>query len=383
MRELGFPETQVLQQLNLKLERDLNFESGRILGSMCTLPHPIANKVILKYLEKNIGDPGLCPATVEIEQDAINMLGDLFDLRPAYGSIVTGGTEANILAFWTAKEMAPLSITKPEFIVPESMHFSFVKAEKMLNLKLVRIPLNHKYKMDEKVIEKAITENTIGIAAVAGSTALGMVDPLEEIAQIAYKYKLYYHIDAAFGGYVMPFLGNTKKKLPQLSFSYPGISSLTIDPHKMGMAPIPAGGIIYTSKELSQKVKVAVHYLSGGKAAHATIVGTRSGASVLAVWALLKHLGKRGYREIVSKTMELTDYFVKQISKLDDYEILIEPDLNVVGFVSRKYPVNELANIIRSKGWAVSLFKTHIRIVFMPHVKKEHIDMFLADLKGI
>lgn len=99
----GSGEADVLGALGRKLEGDLSFSGERILGSMCTLPHPTSAKVYEHYLDRNIGDPGLHPRLQQLERETIGMLGRLLGSRSAEGAIVTGGTEANLIALWAAK----------------------------------------------------------------------------------------------------------------------------------------------------------------------------------------------------------------------------------------------------------------------------------------
>ena len=96
--EKGLPQNIIRKMLEVKLQRDLNYSSGKILCSMCTNPHSFAKQIYRKYLEKNLGDPSLFPASAELEQEAIRMLGSLLSNPKASGSIVSGGTEANIIA---------------------------------------------------------------------------------------------------------------------------------------------------------------------------------------------------------------------------------------------------------------------------------------------
>jgi tyrosine decarboxylase/aspartate 1-decarboxylase len=123
--------------------------------------------------------------------------------------------------------------------------------------------------------------------------------------------------------------------------------------------------------------------LAGGEAKHATIVGTRSGASVIAVWSLLKHLGREGYKRIVRRCMRLTWKLADEIPKIEGLDIMTKPTMNVIGLTSRTLDMKQIAQELRIKGWAVALFPRHIRIVIMPHVQEAHVDELLEDLKSI
>jgi tyrosine decarboxylase/aspartate 1-decarboxylase len=370
---------EVKKKLAQVLKKDFDFEQGKILGSMCTLPHPLAREIFASYLAKNVGDPGLFPATVELERETISLLGELLSHKKASGFILTGGSESNIVALWTAKTLHRGKGN--EVLIPASAHFCFDKAATLLDLKIKKIKLDDKYTVSVAELKKQITAKTIALVGIAGTTALGVVDPIHELSDLARQYGLYLHIDAAFGGFVLPFLKDLGRPCPAYDFSLKGVSSITIDPHKMGMAVIPAGGLLYRSGKLAAAVKVQVPYLSGGESAQATIVGTRSGASVLATWAVLKHLGSRGYKEIVKRCLKLTDYLASAIREIDELSLTTEPVLNIVGISSRRISIKELVKRLRKKGWALSLFPEHIRVVLMPHLKSDHIAGFISDLK--
>ena len=289
MPEKGLPKNMIIKELEAKLQRDFNYSSGKILCSMCTNPHSFAEQIYRKYLEKNLGDPSLFPASAELEQETIRMLGSLLSNPKVSGSIVSGGTEANIIALWIARNLAKKDCG--EVIVPVSAHYSFDKAADLLNLNLVKVKLNSHFQMDVKAAEKAITPRTVAIIGVAGTTGLGVVDPIPELSEIASAQNIYFHVDAAFGGFVLPFLQELGYKALDFDFRLPGVCSITVDPHKMGLAPIPAGGILFRDAAMTEAISTMVPYLAGEETKQPTILGTRSGASAVAVWALSKHSG--------------------------------------------------------------------------------------------
>jgi len=379
--EQGLSQNAIINELEAKLQRDFTYSSGKILCSMCTNPHSFAKQIYQKYLEKNLGDPSLFPASAELEQETIRMLGSLLSNPKAFGHIVSGGTEANIIALWAARNLAKKE--HGEVIVPVSAHHSFDKASDLLNLKLIKVKLNSRFQMDVKAAEKAITSKTVAIVGVAGSTGLGVVDPIRELSEIASANNIYLHVDAAFGGFVLPFLKELGYKPLDFDFSLAGVCSITIDPHKMGLAPIPAGGILFRDAKISEAVSMKVPYISGGEMKQSTLLGTRSGASAVAVWALLMHLGRAGYAAVVERCLGLTWKLVEGIQRIDELDIVTEPTLNVVGVKSDQIDVSLLFQELRKCGWAVYLFPDYLRIVIMPHTKPSHIKRFLEDLQRI
>jgi tyrosine decarboxylase/aspartate 1-decarboxylase len=309
------------------------------------------------------------------------MLGALLSNPKASGHIVTGGTEANTLALWAAKKLSKKKHC--EVIVPASAHYSFDKAADLLGLKIIKVGLNSRFQVDTEAVEKAVNSHTIAIVGVAGTTGLGVVDPISELSEIAVEKDLYLHVDAAFGGFVLPFLKELGVDVPDFDFSLPGVCSITVDPHKMGLAPIPAGGILFRNEKLRKTVAWHVSYLAGGETEQATFVGTRPGASVIAVWALLKYLGREGYKRIVRSCMRLTWKLTGEIQKIKGLDIAMEPTMNIVGIKSEIFDIRRIAQELRFRKWAVSLFPNHIRIVIMPHIQKRHIEKFLEDLRDI
>jgi len=377
----GQPDKTLLKELQSRLQGDFTYSSGRIIGSMCTPPHGMARKVYVKFLEKNLGDSGLFPAVAELETETIKMLGSLLSNPNASGHVVTGGTEANLLALWAAKKLGK----KPrgEVIVPASAHFSFDKVADILSIKLVKVKLNDQFQVNVESVRKAVNPRTIAIVGVAGTTGLGVVDPIDELSEIALNKNLYLHVDGAFGGFVLPFLKEMGYPTPNFDFSLQGVSSVTVDPHKMGLAAIPAGGIIYRNESLKKAVSWDVSYLSGGETEQGTFVGTRSGASAIAVWAVMKHLGREGYIRVVKECMHLTFKLAEEIPKIHGLEIVTKPTMNIIGVRTTDFDIKEVAEKLRLRKWAVALFPKHIRIVVMPHVKKQHIDELLQDLNAI
>ena len=371
---------------NLKKFQDMNmsYESGRILGSMCTKPDPIAMEAYKMFIETNLGDPGLFPGTALMESEVIEMLGEMLHLENPAGHIVTGGTEANIMAMTVAKYLfKEKNDGVPEIILPRSAHFSFKKIISMLSLKPHYVPLDENYRMDVSMIEDLISENTMAIVAIAGTTELGMVDDIEKISQIAYSNDIYLHVDAAFGGFIIPFLDDERKAGLNFDFKCKGVSSITIDPHKMGLAPVAAGGILFRKQEHLDKLAVDTPYLTKNK--QTTIVGTRVGAGTAATWTLLKYYGKEGYKKVVSDAMLLTQYTYEKLNDMEHINVTCKPELNLISFTSDIKDVDTLKSELYDYGWRVSAAQNpHVlRLVLMPHVKREHIDNFLSDLKAL
>ena len=384
MDDKPMDKQEILKELNELQKLDYKYCDGRILGSMCTEAHPFAKEVYCKFLDSNLGDPGLFRGTKHIEEEVVKSIGKLLSLDEAYGNIVTGGTEANLMAIRAARNHARKykGIKNGEIIIPASAHFSFKKAADMLNLKIVEAQLDENYKIDVESLKEVISDKTVAIVAIAGTTELGLIDPIEEISEIAYENNIYFHVDAAFGGFSIPFLRECGYDLPVFDFSLKGVCSITVDPHKMGLAPIPAGGIIFRKEEYLDVMAVDSPYLT--VKTQSTIVGTRLGASSAATYAIMKYFGKEGYIEMAKKLMDNTIFLKENLENIG-YEVICEPELNIVAFNHPDMDTNDLAQKLENKGWKVSVAKCPIaiRIVLMNHITKNHLKELLEDLKEI
>ena len=380
LQEKGSPKSVILKELKNRLQKDLTYNSGKNLGSMCAYPHPFAKQIYAEFIEKNLGDPGLFPATAEFEKEVVQMIGSLLSHPEAVGHIVSGGTEANILAMWAARNQG--NKERHEIVAPESVHLSIEKSADLLNLRLIKVKLDDSFRMNLEEAKRKISAKTCAIIGVAGTTGLGVVDPIAELSEVAVSNNIPLHVDAAFGGFVLPFLKELGFNVPDFDFQLQGVSSITIDPHKMGLAPIPAGGIVFRNPTTMKAVAKRVTYLAGGETDQTTLLGTRPGASCIAVWALLKHLGRDGYRSIVKRCMDLTIELADEIEKIEGIGLVARPTLNMAGIESREVKVEALAGELRKRGWAIALFPGYIRIVVMPHTRFGHIEDFVKDLKN-
>lgn len=391
MNEQGLSENEIFSYLENVKSEDTDYY--RVLSSMCTRPHKIAVEAHRLFIEANLGDLGLFAGAHRLEREVIGMLGELLHAQSVEipsgesgensvcGYLTTGGTESNIQAVRGMKNLVTMGRKKPDeilnIVIPESAHFSFDKVANMMGIEVKRALLDSEFKVDISSVKSLIDANTIGLVGIAGNTEFGQVDPIEELAKLALENELFLHIDAAFGGFVIPFLENPHS----FDFKIPGVTSIAIDPHKMGLSTIPSGALLLRSPSFLDSLKVNTPYLT--TKAQFTLTGTRSGASAAATYAVMKHLGREGYRKNVQYCMQLTAKLVKEARKLG-FEPLIEPVMNVVAL---KVPNPDLVReqLLRKFGWNVSITRNPraLRLVLMPHNSDSDVEEFLQDLKKV
>lgn len=365
----------IFNELARLQQRDFCFSSGHILGSMCTVPHPIAREAYIQFLETNLGDPELCPGTKEIESRYIAFISGLLHApKSSAGQIVSGGTEGNITAMWIAKQLSG----KKEILLPTSAHFSFQKIASLMDMKLIEVPVTKEYVTDVAQMKKKIRTTTAAIVGLAGSTELGTIDPIPELSEICSDEHIFLHVDAAFGGFVIPFLKELHCKVPDFDFRLKGVCSISIDSHKMGYAAIPLGILMIRKKQWLESISVDSPYISSEK--QVGILGTRSGAPVAAAYAVAQYLGFEGYKQMVQSCMDITQYAENRIRELG-LSLVMKPTMNVIGVKLKKPGV--VVKKLSEQGWRVNKIErlSCIRLVLMPQITKQIIDEFIPVLK--
>lgn len=375
MENKGRSRKEILAELRLILGDDAKYDDGKILCSMCTNPQPIAKIAHQMFLCSNLGDPGLFAGSRRLEQDVVGKLASLLNGENSVGFIVSGGTEANLLALLAARNSS--NVSNPEVILPESAHFSFDKICNLLNLKPAHAELDAAFRVKPESVEHCITENTVAIVGTVGTAELGVVDPIGKLSEIALAHGIYLHVDAAFGGLVIPFFEPAERDALEFDFRLEGVKSVTVDPHKMGMSTVPAGGILFRDQTFLEHIRTETPYLT--EAAQYTFVGTRSAASVAATWAVFESLGREGFRKTVRRCMALTKLLSKGVEALG-LKLVAQPTMNIMAF--RSPNSKKTAETLRKRGWFVSYVSRLdcVRIVVMPHLRRKHVQAFLTDL---
>jgi tyrosine decarboxylase/aspartate 1-decarboxylase len=337
----------------------------RVLSSMCTEPHPVAREAAERFLASNPGDPGTYPTVAALEDRAIEAIGTVVGLDDPAGYVTSGGTEANIQAVRIARNRAVEGT--PNVVVPDSAHFSFQKAADILGIELRRVPVDEDRRADLAATRRFTDDDTVMIVGVAGTTEYGRVDPIPEIAEIAEEHDALLHVDAAWGGFLLPFTDF------EWNFAHAPVDTLTIDPHKVGQAAIPAGGLIVRDDTLLDALAVDTPYLES--TGQATLTGTRSGGGVASTVAAIEELWPEGYRENYERSQANAEWLADALEERG-YDV-VDP---VLPLVAADIPM-DLFDALRDEGWRIARTAAgELRIVCMPHVTRDMLESFVADL---
>ncbi|WP_135819959.1 tyrosine decarboxylase MfnA [Halostella litorea] len=341
---------------------------GRVLSSMCTEPHPAAREAAERFLATNPGDPGTYETVARLEERVVDDLGVIAGLDDPAGYVASGGTEANIQAVRAARNLA--ATDDPNVVAPESVHFSFRKAAGVLDVELRLAPLGDDYRADVDAVRELADGDTALVVGVAGTTEYGRVDPVPELGAVARDHDALFHVDAAWGGFFLPFTDRA------WSFADAPVDTMTIDPHKVGRAAIPAGGFLARDESLLDALAVDTPYLES--TGQATLTGTRSGAGVASAAAAMDELWPDGYREGYERAMADAEWLADALADRG-YDV-VDPTLPLV---AADVPEPEFA-ALRDEGWRISRTGSgELRVVCMPHVTREALESFVADVDAV
>jgi len=370
------PDETVIAELEKALAEDHCFGSGRVMSSMCTKPLDIAKRAHSMFIESNLGNAGLYPGTLGLERRVIRAVGGMLGAADAAGGIVSGGTEANITALWMARNITG----RRKVIFPQSAHFSLHKACDLLAMEPVTVPLTDDFTIDVDEVSRRMGTDVAAVVGIAGTTELGAVDDIPGLADIIPD-DVFLHVDAAFGGFVLPFLKDLGRKVPDFDFSVPGVSSMAADPHKMGMSTVPSGALLVRDREWFRTIHKDAPYLDTLGQLSA-LSGTRCSAAVAATYAAMRSLGREGYVRAVAECMKVTGHALASARRLG-IEPAIEPVMNILCL--RVEDPRGMQKALDSRGWKVSVAQNppSLRLVLMPHVTVDSVDALFAEIGAL
>lgn len=379
MRANGLPADTVRATIAEAMSADVPWT--RVLNSICTEPHPLSLEMAAQSAHTNLGDVRIFGGTKHIEREVVRILGSFLGGETASGSLVSGGTEANLIAMYAARELARrdgrLTAT-PQVVVGSTVHFSFHKIFALLGIEAVVVPVDEALRLPVDEVVEQITPHTLAVVATAGSSEFGVVDLVDAIGPRLAGLDVRLHVDAATGGFIIPFARELGRPLPQFDFTVPGVDSITIDPHKYGLANVPAGAILFREAADTGTVSVDSFFLD--TPTHNTFLGTRPGSAAVATYAVLEHLGRDGFLELTRTNYDVTDYLVDQL-RSNGFELFIEPELNIV--TVRRPNAARISERLEAAGWIASTSRRYadtLRLVITRHVTRTVVDEFIPAL---
>ena len=317
----------------------------------------LIEKVNNTYLFSNPLHPDIYPELVKMESEIIKMVGCLYDLPSnGGGNLTTGGTESTICALKAYKKMKVKSLyfSKPEVLCTKTVHAAVFKACELLDLNITFVDLNENYVMDVEDLKRKISYKTCVIVASAPCFPYGLMDPIDEISLCAETYNVPLHVDACLGGFITPFHEN-------LHFSFKqNIQSISVDPHKFGYAPKGSSVLMWKDNNMKHHQYFICNNWTGGIYASVSLPGSRVGSQIATTWTSLLYNGYNSYKHYSKKIVEKTKHLSEEISKINTFEVIGIPNVNVVAFYSKVYSTSQIVSYVSSYGWNLNILQDPI-----------------------
>ena len=336
-----------------------NWKKGLISGTVYDANNDvtnIVNKVINMFQWSNPLHADLFPEIREMEASIVNFCKDLYlGDENSRGTVTSGGTESIILSCKAHRDLYKNTkgITNPEIIAPVSVHVAFDKACHYLGIKLVKINVNDDGIPNISDFRSKINSNTIMLVGSAPSFPHGVMDPIEELSELALDKNIGLHMDACLGGFILPFLKNNS-----LNLSLKGISAISLDTHKYGYGPKGGSVILYKNEQLVHHQYHVVTDWTGGIYVSPSIPGSRNGSIIAGTWAAMLFYGKDGYRNKVNQIIELKNQIVDDLKNIDELKIIGEPTTTIIALKwndkSNENKIYLLYQYLTEQGWSLN-----------------------------
>ena len=350
----------VLQEQLIELKhRDVDWQRGRAAVFVHYAGHEaldVAKKAYALYFSENGLGKRAFPSLDKLERDVVDMGLALLQGGPkADGFMTTGGTESIFMAVKAARDLfrethGPDGVA--QIVLPVSAHPAFDKAAHFLGLKTIRTPLNDDFCADPKAMEKALTDNTAMIVGSAPAYPHGVIDPIEKIASLASRHKIWMHVDACVGGYFAPFVRMLGHNLPAFDFSVAGVSSISADLHKYGYAAKGASTLFFADKSLATYAEYSFENWPRGTYHTQTLVGTRPGGAIAAAWAVMHHLGIEGYMRVAREIILCRQALEHGLQSMG-LSIWGKPMLSIMAWGSESLDIAQIGQGLSQRGWLV------------------------------
>jgi glutamate decarboxylase len=351
-----------------------------------TWMEPEAQRVIAENLHRNFIDHAEYPQTAEIEQRCIRILADLFHAPgETTGARTQGSSEAIMLGALSLKwkwrerrKKAGKGTDRPNLVFGGDVHVVWEKFCRYFDVEPRIIPLQRdKYTIGPEDVEPHVDENTIGVAAVLGTTFTGHADDIVGINDLLLRLKsergldVPLHVDGASGGFVWPFLYPHS----EWDFRLEQVRSINASGHKFGLVYPGIGWLVFReTSDLPEDLVFYENYL-GKTDATFTLNFSTGSAMVLAQYYNFVRFGREGYRYIMETMQENTRLLAERIADIGEFRFIGdegEEQLPLVAFqLDGEHNFDEFdvaSQLAAKRGWMVPAYTlppdaSHVKIM--------------------
>ncbi|HTX40629.1 MAG TPA: aminotransferase class V-fold PLP-dependent enzyme [Acidobacteriaceae bacterium] len=255
-------------------------------GQMLKPPHPAARAAYAMAMAVNPNnhalDGGRPSSRMEVE--AVREIARMFGWTEFLGHLTSGGTFANLEALWVAGQMAP----GKKIVASEQAHYTHKRISSVLKLDFSSVAADDRGRMDLRALQQLLAGGGVGtVVATLGTTAVGALDPLDEILAMRQKYGFRVHVDAAYGGYFR-LASNLEAEAARAFARIGAADSIVVDPHKHGLQPYGCGCVLFRDPGMGRwyKHNSPYTYFTSQELhlGEISLECSRAGASAVALW---------------------------------------------------------------------------------------------------
>jgi len=386
--ERGSSLEQVMQKLLALEVNDADYHNARTWAYIYNAGPEVdellgaaASHVLLE----NALNPFVFPSLREMQRDVVSVVnGLLHGGEDSSGAMTSGGTESIFMAVQTARDWmrAERGIWKGRIVVPRTAHPAFAKAAHYLDVDLVQLPLGDDLRTHAGELETMLTDDTVLAVGSAPTLPYGMIDPIPEMAAIASRAGVPFHVDACLGGLLLPFVERLGYELAPWDFRVPGVTSISADVHKYGYGVKGASVILHRPKANLRYQVFQYDDWPGGMYGTQAFLGTKPAAPIGAAWAVMQYLGWEGYLRLARETMDATERLIAGIETIEGLHVLGKPDMSVLAVGSGRHDIYAVGDVLLERGWHFDRMSEPAALHFMASPRHALvIDEFLADLR--
>jgi glutamate/tyrosine decarboxylase-like PLP-dependent enzyme len=225
-------------------------------------------------------------ASSEMEIEAVAGIAGIFGWTEFLGHLTSSGTLANLEALWVAGQVAP----GKRIAGSEQAHYTHQRISAVLRLNYTSIACDTRGRMSMESLETELRKGDVGTVVVTlGTTAIGAVDPLDEVLALRERYGFRVHVDGAYGGYFRLILNQLDEPARRAYAAIDHADSIIVDPHKHGLQPYGCGCVLFRDPAVGRFYKHDSPYTYfTSKQLHLGEISlecSRAGAAAVALWA--------------------------------------------------------------------------------------------------
>jgi sphinganine-1-phosphate aldolase len=356
----GRDRRSILDELaTMAAEEDRIADLGHVSGSIYHGDHNhyrFLTEAFRLFAHANVLQRDMYPSATKLEAEIVAMTAAMLHGDEHTCGVVTfGGTESliNPMLAYRDRARAEKGITEPEVIMPVTAHVALEKAGHLLGIKVLKAPLGEDWLGEIDWIRSHITNNTVALVGSAANYAHGLIDPFEELSNIALEHDIGLHVDGCLGGFILPWGERLGYQIPRFDFRLPGVTSISADTHKYGYALKGTSVLLYRNSNLRRYQYFNFTDWPGGIYFSPGLSGSRSGGVVAATWAAMVSLGERGYLEIAKRIFETASTIRRGIESIPELEVIGNPTF-LVAFRSPELNIYHVNDHLITKGWRLN-----------------------------